>query len=81
MPGFQSHDSRCGFPGSRPSLKCGGAAAQSCLTLVTPWTVACQAPLSVGFPTGVGCHALLQGIFLTQGSNPGLLHCRWFFTD
>ena len=24
----------------------------------------------------VGCHALLQGIFLTQGSNPGLLHCR-----
>ena len=26
--------------------------------------------------TGVGCHALLQGIFLTQGSNPGLLHCR-----
>ena len=27
--------------------------------------------------TRVGCHALLQGIFLTQGSNPGLLHCRW----
>ena len=26
--------------------------------------------------TGVGCHSLLQGIFLTQGSNPGLLHCR-----
>ena len=25
---------------------------------------------------GVGCHALLQGIFLTQGSNPGLSHCR-----
>ena len=25
---------------------------------------------------GVGCHALLQGIFPTQGSNPGLLHCR-----
>ena len=25
---------------------------------------------------GVGCHALLQGIFLTQGSNLGLLHCR-----
>ena len=24
--------------------------------------------------TGVGCHFLLQGIFLTQGSNPGLLH-------
>ena len=26
---------------------------------------------------GVGCHALLQGIFPTQGSNPGLPHCRW----
>ena len=25
---------------------------------------------------GVGFHALLQGIFPTQGSNPGLLHCR-----
>ena len=25
---------------------------------------------------GVGCHALLQGIFPTQGSNPGLLQCR-----
>jgi len=24
--------------------------------------------------TGLGCHALLQGIFPTQGSNPGLLH-------
>ena len=23
------------------------------------------------------CHALLQGIFSTQVSNPGLLHCRW----
>ena len=26
--------------------------------------------------TGVGCHFLLQGIVLTQGSNLGLLHCR-----
>ena len=25
---------------------------------------------------GVGSHSLLQGIFLTLGSNPGLLHCR-----
>ena len=24
-----------------------------------------------------GGHSLLQGNFLTQGSNPGLLHCRW----
>ena len=26
--------------------------------------------------TGVACHSLLQGIFLTQGLNLGLLHCR-----
>ena len=29
-----------------------------------------------GKNAGVGCHFLLQGIFSTQGSNPGLLHCR-----
>ena len=41
----------------------------------TLWTVARQAPLSIspGKNTGVGCHALLQGIFLTQGSNRNLL--------
>ncbi|CAI9151477.1 unnamed protein product [Rangifer tarandus platyrhynchus] len=27
--------------------------------------------------TGMGCHALLQGIFPTQGSNPSLPHCSW----
>ena len=44
------------------------------LTLVqlcgTQWTVAHQAPLSMGFPgknTGAGCHFLLQGIFPAQG--------------
>ena len=31
---------------------------------------------SPGKNTGVGCHALLKGIFPIQGSNPGLLHCR-----
>ena len=31
---------------------------------------------SPGKNTGVGCHALLQGIFTTQGLNPDLLHCR-----
>jgi len=30
---------------------CGGAlVTKSCLTLGTPWNVACQAPLSIGFP-------------------------------
>ena len=31
---------------------------------------------SLGQNTGVGSHSFLQGIFPTQGSNPGLLHCR-----
>ena len=31
---------------------------------------------SPGKNTGVGCHALLQGIFPTQGWDPGPLHCR-----
>ena len=30
-----------------------------------------------GKNTGVGCHALLQGLFPIQGLNPGLSHCRW----
>ena len=37
--------------------------------LLHPWD-------SPGKNTGVGHHSLLQGIFPTQGSNPGLLHCR-----
>ena len=47
------------------------APERACLSpeLSCPW----DAP---GRNTGVGCHSLLQGIFLTQGSNPGLLHCR-----
>ena len=47
---------------------------QSCPTLCnpmdySPWN-------SPGQNTGVGRLSLLQGIFPTQGSNPGLLHCR-----
>ena len=41
--------------------------------LLCPW-------YSPGKSTGVGCHALFQVIFPTQGLNPGLLHCRRFFT-
>ena len=48
---------------------------QLCLTLCDPWTVAHQAPSS-GKNTGVSSHSLLQGIFPTQGSNPGILYCR-----
>ena len=36
----------------------------------SPWN-------SPGQNTGVGSLSLLQGIFPTQGLNPGLLHCRW----
>ena len=32
---------------------------------------------SPGKNTRVGCHALLQGIFPTQGLNPSLPHCTW----
>ena len=31
---------------------------------------------SPGTNIGVGCHVLLQGIFTSQGLNPGLPHCR-----
>ena len=51
---------------------------------VTPWTVALQVPLSVGFPsknTGMGCCFLLQGIFPTQGSNPCLLRLLYWQAD
>ena len=48
---------------------------KSCLTLrphglYSPWN-------SLGHNTGLGSLSLLQGIFPTQGSNPGLQHCRW----
>ena len=45
----------------------------------TPWTVVSQTPLFMAFSRQEywsGLHSLLQGIFLTQGSNPGLMHCR-----
>ena len=48
---------------------------------VTPWTVAHQAPLSMGFPRQEywrGCHFLLQGIFMTQGLN---LHLQPWLMD
>ena len=44
-------------------------ATQSCRLFATPWN-------SPGQNTGVGSLSLLQGIFPTQGLNPGLPHCR-----
>ena len=65
-----------------PSLVCPGlcSVAQSCPTLCDPMD--CSPPgssvhgNSPDKNTGVGCHVLLQGIFPTQESKPGLLHCR-----
>ena len=55
----------------------GGLVGQSCPTLATPWTVACQTLLSMGFSrqeywSGLPCPP--QGTFLTQRRNPRLLH-------
>ena len=56
-------------------------AARSYLTLQPQGLYPVRLLCPQDFPsknTGVGSHSLLQGIFLTQGSNPGLLHCRRF---
>ena len=54
------------------------ACGPSCLTLCDP--VDCSPPGSSVHGTLQGeyrsCHFLLQGLFPTQGLNPGLLHCR-----
>ena len=54
--------------------------AQLCLTLCDPMNYSPPgSPVhgdSPGKNTRVDCHALLQGIFPTQGLNPGLPHCR-----
>ena len=55
------------------------AFAQLCPTLCDPMD--CSLPGSsvhwiFHSSTGMDCHFLLHGIFPTQGSNPGLLHCR-----
>ena len=58
-------------------LKVCAKSLQSCLTFCDPMD--CSPPGSSpwdspGKNTGVGCRALLQGIFPAQGSNPLLLH-------
>ena len=61
----------------RSHIPCGGSGESHSVVsdslrprgLYSPW-------VSPGWNTGVGNLSLLQGIFLTQGSNPGLPHCR-----
>ena len=64
-----------------PSAVIFSKVTQSCWLFATPWTVAYQdSPWDFpGKSTRVGCHFLLQGIFPTQESNPGLPHCRQAF--
>ena len=64
------------FRSSSPSAIGGGLVAKLYLTLATTWTRLLCSWDSPGKNTGVGCYFLFQGIFLTQGLNPGLLHCR-----
>jgi len=57
----------------------GGLVAKSCLTLATPWTVACQAPLPVGFSRQEYWSGLpfpSPGDLPNPGIKPSLLHCR-----
>ena len=67
-----------GLPSRSERVLC--LVAQACWALCDP--VDCSPPgfsvhgNSPGKNSGVGCHALLHGIFPTQGSNTGLLHCR-----
>ena len=62
------------------SLDGGGSlVTKSSLTLAIPWTVACQASLSIGFSRQEYWSGLpfpSPGILPTQGSNLDLLHCR-----
>jgi len=55
--------------GGVPDVATVSTCSVSVLLFVTPLDIARQAPLSMGVSSkhaGVGCHALLQGIFLTQ---------------
>ena len=53
---------------------------QSCQTLCDPMDYSLPSSsvhrIFPGESTGVGCHFLLQRIFLIQGLNPGFPHCR-----
>ena len=59
---------------------CVSSQSLSCVQLfATPWAVAYQAPLSMGFSrqeSWSGCHFLLQGIFPTQGLSPDCWHLK-----
>ena len=61
-----------------------GLVAQSYLSLCNPMDHSPAGSAvhgdSPGQNSGVGYHTLLQGIFPTQGSHPGFLHCGWILS-
>ena len=62
----------------------GGLVPKLCLTLVIPWTIACQAPLSMEFSRQEYWSRLpflFQGIFLTKGSKLHLLRLLHWQAD
>jgi len=71
----------CAFTSSYDISLCGAEATSALFDSLSPMD--CSPPGSSihgdspGKNSGVGCHALLQGIFPIQGSNSGILHCRW----
>ena len=67
MNGFLTHQQVSHYLSASCSLM--SDSLQLC-GLYSPWN-------SPGQKAGVGSHSLLQGLFPTQGSNPGLPHCRW----
>ena len=78
--GFSSQEYWSGlpFPSSRKRFSLVLSGSESSILLsVTPWTV--ESMDSLGQNTGVGSLSLLQGIFPTQGLNPGLPHYRQIF--
>ena len=66
LPGFRYKSESINHSAVSNSMQLHGLQATR---LLCPWN-------SPGKNSGVGSHSLFQGIFPTQGSNPGLLHCR-----
>ena len=80
MDVIQHRMSHSNFAGIETRVPAAAKPLQLCSTLCDPIdgsppgsTVPWDSP---GKNTGMGCHFLLQGILPTQGSNPGLPHCR-----